>query len=85
MEPVEINAGNWYLLARAHDAWTDDTAYSWSVCESTTADVQATITLLPDGTLSGTAIDGHTDALDAARDAVTRFAMGGLGMTVRNA
>ncbi|MGN5235693.1 MULTISPECIES: hypothetical protein [unclassified Rhodococcus (in: high G+C Gram-positive bacteria)] len=83
MEPVEINAGNWYLLAREHEAWADDTAYSWSVCEATTADVQATLTLAPDGALSGTAIDGHTDALEAARAAVARFAEGGLGLTVR--
>lgn len=84
MDPVEINAGGWYLLARNPDDWSHDRAYSWSVCEATTAQAQATVTLTPDGALDGTAIDGHDDALAAALEAVRRFAEGALGVTPRD-
>ncbi|WP_226436042.1 hypothetical protein [Rhodococcus yananensis] len=84
MEPVEINAGGWYLLARNPDGWSDDSAYSWSVCEATTAQIQATVTLLPDGALDGAAVDGHDDALTAAFEAVRRFAEGALGVGARD-
>lgn len=83
MDPVEINAGNWYLLARDTDAWAAGRSYGWSVCEATTAEVQATVTLSPDGTLRGEAFGGHHEALAAALDAVDRFATGALGVTVR--
>lgn len=85
MEPIDINVGDWYLLTRDPDAWADDTAYSWSVCAATTAEVQATVTLLPDGTVSGTTTEPHRTALAAARNAVSRFAVEELGLTVHDA
>lgn len=85
MDAIDINVGEWYLLAQDPDAWANDRAYSWSVCAATTAEVEATITLLPDGTLSGTAASSRHEALTAARDAVSRFAADELGLTVREA
>lgn len=85
MDAIDINVGDWYLLAQDSDAWSDDTAYSWSVCAATTAEVEATVTLLPDGTLGGTVTSSRHEALTAARDAVSRFAADELGLTVRDA
>ncbi|ATQ28482.1 MULTISPECIES: hypothetical protein [Rhodococcus] len=82
MEPVEINAGNWYLLAEDPEAWAADTGYHWSVREATTAAVEATVQLRPDGTLTGTAEPGGSAALAAGSAAVRRFAEGAWGMTV---
>ncbi|WP_068154208.1 hypothetical protein [Rhodococcus phenolicus] len=85
MEPVEINAGNWYLLAEDSDGWDADSRYRWSVREATTADAVAEVTLMPDGTVSGSARDGEDAALTAARRAVRGFAEAALGLTVRDA
>ena len=38
MEPVEINAGAWYLRATRPAQWAADTAYSWDVCEPTSGE-----------------------------------------------
>ncbi|MFZ2528297.1 MAG: hypothetical protein WAX14_11675 [Rhodococcus sp. (in: high G+C Gram-positive bacteria)] len=85
MEPVEINAGNWYLLAEDTEAWDADTQYRWSVREATTADPVADVTLTPDGTMTGHARDGEDAALTAASRAVRGFAEAALGLTVRDA
>lgn len=85
MEPVGINAGNWYLLAEDIDGWEADTRYRWSVREATTADAVAEVTLMPDGTVSGSARDGEDAALAAARRAVRGFADATLGPAVRDA
>ena len=100
MEPVEINAGAWYLRAlRADDRiddrpalaelgeadpdyveergaqWTSDTTYSWAVCEPTTGELLAEVTLDPTtGNIKLRARPGHTEAAQAAGDAVRRFA-----------
>lgn len=71
MEPIEINAGPWYLTAEALDAWTADEVYTWAVREATTAVEVARVTLTPEGDVSGT---GEADALQTASDAVERFA-----------
>ncbi|MFD6677560.1 hypothetical protein ACFWDA_24765 [Rhodococcus zopfii] len=85
MEPVEINAGNWYLLAEDVDAWNADTRYRWSVREATTAEAVADVTLMPDGAVSGSAREGEDAALAAARRAVRGFAEAALGLTARDA
>ncbi|MGE2725492.1 hypothetical protein [Mycolicibacterium pulveris] len=100
MEPVEINAGAWYLRAlRADDRiddrsalaelgetaadyvdaraaqWASDTTYSWAVCEPTTGEMLAEVTLSPATGLIGLrARRGHAAAAQAAGDAVRRFA-----------
>ena len=100
MEPVEINAGAWYLRAlRADDRiddrpalaemgetdagyvqkrteeWESDTTYSWAVCEPSTGELLAEVTLSPaTGQIERRARPGHADAAQAAGDAVRRFA-----------
>lgn len=100
MEPVEINAGAWYLRAlRADDriddrvaladlgetrsdyvdaslaGWESDTGYSWAVCEPTTGELIAEVTLDPrTGALASRARAGHQQAAAVATDAVGRFA-----------
>lgn len=100
MDPVEINAGAWYLRAlRADDRiddrpalaelgeadadyiqkraaqWESDTTYSWAVCEPTTAELLAEVTLSPvTGTIGVRARPGHAQAAHAAQGAVRRFA-----------
>ncbi|MDA4108981.1 hypothetical protein [Mycolicibacterium holsaticum] len=100
MEPVEINAGAWYLRAlRADDRiddrpalaemgetaaeyietraaqWESDTVYSWAVCEPTTGELLAEVTLAPGtGHIGSRARPGHDAAARAASDAVRRFA-----------
>ena len=73
MEPVEINAGQWYLrglradgriddlpalaglgvkdpdhVARSVAHWSADTRYSWAVCDITTGELLAEVTLDPE-------------------------------------
>ncbi|HTY27166.1 MAG TPA: hypothetical protein VMD51_03335 [Mycobacterium sp.] len=100
MEPVEINAGTWYLRAlRADeriddrpaladlgesdpgyvddslDRWTADSGYSWAVCEPTTGELLAEVTLDPrTADVSTRARAGHDDAAEVAAGAVRRFA-----------
>jgi hypothetical protein len=100
VEPVEINAGAWYLrMPRADDRvddrpalaelgetddgyvqkraaqWESDTTYTWAVCEPTTGELLAEVTLDPATGLIGLrARPGHAEAAQAAGDAVRRFA-----------
>ena len=80
MEPVEINAGAWYLRGVRSDA-----CYVWDVCEPTTGEVVAEVTLDPAAaTMASRAREGHADAAEAAAQAVRRFAATALGITVRD-
>ncbi len=100
MEPVEINAGTWYLRAlRADDRvddcpalaglgehrvnyveqaaaqWDSETLYSWAVCEPTTGELIAEVTLNPSTRAIGTrARPGHEQAARTGAEAVQRFA-----------
>lgn len=108
MDPVEINAGAWYLRALRADEriddrpalaelgetdpdyvtrrtaqWADETGYSWAVCEPTTGELLAEVTIDPAGaTLSTRARPGHGDAAAVAAAAVRRFAAAALNLTV---
>jgi hypothetical protein len=80
VEPVEINAGAWYLRGVRSDA-----CYAWEVCEPTTGEVVAEVTLDPAAaTMTSRAGEGHADAEDVATQAVRRFATAALGITVRD-
>jgi hypothetical protein len=71
MEPVEINAGAWYLRALRADEWATDTVYAWAVCEPTTGQPFAEVTADPaSGAVSA---QGDADAGEAGADAVRRF------------
>ncbi len=105
MEPVEINAGAWYLRAlRADDRvddrpaladlgehraeyvstlaaqWDSDSLYSWAVCEPTTGELLAEVTLDPTtGTVAARVRPGHEQAAHTGTEAVKRFAQAILG------
>jgi hypothetical protein len=108
MQPVEINAGAWYLRALRADElmddrpaladlgevdpgyvtrrsaqWLSDTCYTWAVCEPTTGELLAEVTVDPAAaTLHTRARDGHDDAVAIAAEAVRRFAGGALGIVL---
>ncbi|OBB59090.1 hypothetical protein A5757_01085 [Mycobacterium sp. 852013-51886_SCH5428379] len=108
MQPVEINAGAWYLRALRADAlmddrpalaelgehdpdhvtrrtaqWSSDTCYSWAVCEPTTGELLAEVTVDPaTATLRTRTRPGHADAAATGAAAVRRFASGALGIAV---
>ena len=100
MEPVEINAGAWYLRALRVDdrvddrpgladlgenrsdyvalraaQWDSETVCSWAVCDPTTGELLAEVTLnLSTGALDTRAKPGHERAARAGAQAVQRFA-----------
>jgi hypothetical protein len=100
IDPIEINAGQWYLrglraddriddrpalaelgatdadhVARSAAEWSADTRYAWAVCEPTTGELLAEVTLNPTtGEVIGRARAGHDDAARAAAESVRRFA-----------
>lgn len=108
MEPIEINAGAWYLraprdddliddraalaemgesdagyIARCRARWASDTGYAWAVCEPTTGEMLAEVTLDPQASALRTrARDGHGDAAAIAEQSVRRFAAAVLGLTI---
>ncbi len=105
MQPVEINAGAWYLRAlRADDRvddrpalaelgerrvryvddvaaqWDSDASYTWAVCEPTTGELLAEVTLDPaTRTIATRARPGHEQAAQTGAGAVRRFADAMLG------
>ncbi|MFZ2512122.1 MAG: hypothetical protein WAW85_13670 [Gordonia sp. (in: high G+C Gram-positive bacteria)] len=111
MQPVEINAGSWYLRAlRADDrlsdvpaladlgltadvvtatdrAWTAQTACTWAVCEPTTGELVALISVAAPtpssaAQLTGQARAGGEGALAAAEGPVGRFVADALGWSL---
>ena len=76
MEPVEINAGAWYLRGVSVD-----TGYHWDVCEPISGDVVAEVTLDPD-TATMSSVGDNADAIEVAERAIRRFAGQALGITV---
>jgi hypothetical protein len=100
LEPVEINAGQWYLrglradariddrpaladlgvddpdhVARSADQWSADTRYSWAVCDVTTGELLAEVTLdAATGEIATRARTGYAGAATAATESVRRFA-----------
>ena len=111
MEPIEINAGAWYLRGLRNDerisdaaalrelgvddpeahvrqvdsGWADESSFTWAVCEPTTGELVATVSVVLDGDRArvvGDARAGYDDALAAAHPVVIRFATGALGVTV---
>jgi hypothetical protein len=100
LEPVEINAGQWYLralradgriddrpaltelgihdpdhVAHSNAEWAADIRYSWAVCETTTGELLAEVTLDPaTGEIATRARGGQTSAVTGAAESVQRFA-----------
>jgi hypothetical protein len=76
VDPVEINAGAWYLRGVR-----SDTGYRWDVCEPVSGEVVARVSLDPD-TATMSSFGDDADAVEAAEQAVRRFAAHALGVTV---
>ena len=105
VEPVEINAGTWYLRALRADErvddrpalsdlgeldsdyveirlaqWNSEDLYSWAVCEPSTGELLAEVTLDPStGVVDTRARPGHEQAARTGAEAVRRFADAVLG------
>jgi hypothetical protein len=72
LDPVQINAGAWYLLPRD---WSSEHAYTWAVCEATTGEQVGKVTLDPaTGAITTQVRVGHDRAASAAAASVQRFA-----------
>jgi hypothetical protein len=102
VDPVEINAGQWYLralradsriddrpaladlgvtdpehVARCAALWSANTSYSWAVCEVTTGELLAQVTLdAATGAIASRARPGQHGPAAAAAESVRRFAAG---------
>jgi hypothetical protein len=62
-------------VARSAAEWSADTRYSWAVCDPTTGELLAEVTLNPaTGHITSRARAGHDDAAGAAATSVRRFA-----------
>ena len=79
MEPVEINAGAWYLRGVRSDA-----GYAWEVCEPITGEVVAEVTLDPDAATMSSRRARPCRRGRGRDEAVRRFAEAALGITVRD-
>jgi len=70
-------------VANCGAGWASDTSYTWAVCEPTTGELLAEVTLdAVTATLHTRARDGHEDAAAIAAQSVRRFAAAALGITV---
>ncbi|MDX1884106.1 hypothetical protein [Mycolicibacterium sp. 120270] len=78
MDPVEINAGAWYLRGVPADA-----RYRWEVCEPITGEAVATVTLDPEAAVMSS-VGENAEAIEVAEQAVRRFAGQALGITIRD-
>jgi hypothetical protein len=67
-----------YVQRRADD-WAADRVYTWAVCEPTTGELLAEVSLAPVGLITLRARPGHAVAAQTAADAVRRFADATLG------
>jgi hypothetical protein len=67
----------------AEDGWAADTRYTWAVCEPTTGELLAEITLDPQsGLMESRARPGFADAAAICEDTVRRWAAAVLGLEV---
>jgi hypothetical protein len=67
----------------AADAWADDTRYTWAVCEPSTGELLAEITLDPvSAYMHSRARPGQEDAAAMAEDTVRRYASEVLNLRV---
>lgn len=69
-------------VATAAAGWADDSRYLWAVCEPTTGELLAEVTLTPaSGEITSRHRTGHGQAATTGAQAVSRFAAGALGLT----
>jgi hypothetical protein len=71
-----------YVARRGAD-WVAETAYTWAVCEPTTGELVAEVTLdLTAATIRRRARPGHSAAAVVATESVRRFAVAALGLVI---
>jgi hypothetical protein len=71
-------------IDEAEDDWASDARYTWAVCEPSTGELLAEITLDPKTSfMQSRARPGHEDAAAMAEDTVRRYASEVLGLRVR--
>ncbi|PQM52158.1 MULTISPECIES: hypothetical protein [Mycolicibacter] len=69
-------------VAKAESGWADDSRYLWAVCEPTTGELLAEVTLDPaSGEIARRHRPGYSEAAVTGAQAVSRFAAGALGLT----
>lgn len=69
-------------VAKAESGWADDSGYLWAVCEPTTGELLAEVTLNPaSGEITSRHRPGYGPAALTGTQAVSRFAAGALGLT----
>lgn len=69
-------------VAKAESGWADDSRYLWAVCEPTTGELLAEVTLNPtSGEIASRHRPSHAQAAMTGAEAVSRFAAGALGLT----
>jgi hypothetical protein len=62
-------------IDEAEDGWDDDSRYTWAVCEPSTGELLAEITLDPtSGFMQSRARPGHEDAAAMSEETVRRYA-----------
>ena len=62
-------------IDEAEDGWANDTMYTWAVCEPTTGELLAEITLDPTTSfMHSRARPGHEDAAAMSEETVRRYA-----------
>jgi hypothetical protein len=72
-----------HYVTRCSALWAHETGYSWAVCEPTTGEMLAEVTIDPaTATVRTRARDGHLDAAAIAEQSVRRFATAVLGLTL---
>jgi hypothetical protein len=72
---AELNENDPDYIRRTALGWTEDVRYTWAVCEPTTGEMLAEVTLSPStGTIETRARPGHAEAAQTAAAAVGRFA-----------
>jgi hypothetical protein len=67
----------------AEDGWADDTRYTWAVCEPTTGELLAEVTLDPKTSyMHSRARPGHEDAAAMSEETARRYASEVLNLRV---
>jgi hypothetical protein len=62
-------------IDEAEDGWADDTLYTWAVCEPTTGELLAEVTLnLETRFMKSRSRPGHEDAAAMSEETVRRYA-----------
>ena len=71
-------------VARCTAQWATGTRYTWAVCEPTTGEMLAEVSVDPAAaTLRTRARDGHEDVVATAEQSVRRFVSAMLGLTLQ--